>query len=110
MSQPHSFWDISQGYLVYLSFGKSYIYSSQLPFISSIITCIVDLIKFFFCLLSFFRATPAAYGGSLARGLIGAGPAGLHQSHSNTRLSHVCNLHHSSRQHQILSPLSEARD
>ena len=25
-------------------------------------------------------------------------------------LSHVCNLHHSSRQHQILNPLSEARD
>ena len=24
--------------------------------------------------------------------------------------SHVCNLHHSSQQHQILSPLSEARD
>ena len=25
-------------------------------------------------------------------------------------LSHVCNLHHSSRQCQILNPLSEARD
>ena len=25
-------------------------------------------------------------------------------------LSHVCNLHHSSRQLQILNPLSEARD
>ena len=25
-------------------------------------------------------------------------------------LSHVCDLHHSSRQHQILNPLSEARD
>ena len=24
--------------------------------------------------------------------------------------SHVCDLHHSSRQHQILSPLSEARE
>ena len=24
--------------------------------------------------------------------------------------SHVCELHHSSRQHQILNPLSEARD
>ena len=24
--------------------------------------------------------------------------------------SHVCNLHHSSRQHQILNPLIEARD
>ena len=25
-------------------------------------------------------------------------------------LSHICNLHHSSRQRQILNPLSEARD
>ena len=24
--------------------------------------------------------------------------------------SHICNLYHSSRQHQILNPLSEARD
>ena len=29
-------------------------------------------------------AAPAAYGGSQARGPIGAVPAGLHQSHSNT--------------------------
>ena len=42
---------------------------------------------FFFFFLSFclFRATPAAYGGSLAGGLIGATAAGLHHSHSNTR-------------------------
>ena len=33
-----------------------------------------------FCLL---RATPAAYGGSQARGLIGAVATGLRQSHSN---------------------------
>ena len=25
-------------------------------------------------------------------------------------LSHVCSLHHSSQQHRILNPLSEARD
>ena len=41
---------------------------------------------FVFVFLSFclFRATPAAYGGSQARGLIGAVAAGLCQSHSNT--------------------------
>ena len=33
----------------------------------------------------FFRAAPAAYGGSQARGLIGAAAAGLHHSHSNIR-------------------------
>ena len=38
---------------------------------------------FFFCLFVFSRATPTAYGGSQARGLIGAVAAGLHQSHSN---------------------------
>ena len=50
----------------------------------------------FFCLfLLFFRAAPAAYGDSQARGPIRATAA---------------SLHHSSRQLQILNPLSEARD
>ena len=40
------------------------------------------LIFFCFC---FLRATPVAYGGSQARGLIGAVAAGLHHSHSNAR-------------------------
>ena len=39
--------------------------------------------QFDFCLFAFSRAAPAAYGGSQARGLIGAVAAGLHQSHSN---------------------------
>ena len=39
-------------------------------------------IFFVFCL---FRATPAAHGGSQARGRIRAAAAGLRQSHSNTR-------------------------
>ena len=34
---------------------------------------------------TFFRAAPAAYGGSQARGLIRAVAAGLHHSHSNAR-------------------------
>ena len=44
-------------------------------------------VKFFFVVVVvfclFFRAALEAYGGSQARGLIGAAPAGLHQSHSN---------------------------
>ena len=40
---------------------------------------------FGFCLLSFFLAAPVAYGGSQARGQIGAIAAGLHHSHSNAR-------------------------
>ena len=37
---------------------------------------------FLFCFV-FSRAAPAAYGGSQARGLIGAVVSNLHQSHSN---------------------------
>ena len=47
----------------------------------------------FFSLL--FRAEPTAHGGSQVRGQIGPTAAGLH---------------HSSWQHQILNPLSKARD
>ena len=42
----------------------------------------VYILLFFFCL---FRATPATYGGSQAKGLIGAIAAGLHHSHGNAR-------------------------
>ena len=38
---------------------------------------------FFLGLFAFSRATPMAYGGSQARGPIGATAAGLHQNHSN---------------------------
>ena len=39
---------------------------------------------YFFGLFAFFRAAPAAYGSSQAKGLIGTVAAGLGQSHSNT--------------------------
>ena len=64
-------------------------------------------IFFVFCLV---RATPAAYGGSQARGPIRAAAAGLRQSHSNADLSSICDLHHSSWQRWILTPLIKARD
>ena len=57
---------------------------------------------FSFCLFAFSRAPPASYGGSQARGRIGAAASGLHHSHSN--------LYHSSQQCWILNPLSEVRD
>ena len=37
----------------------------------------------YFCLFAFSRTVPVAYGGSQARGLIGAVASGLHHSHSN---------------------------
>ena len=59
----------------------------------------------FFFLFCLFRATPLAYEGSHARGLIGAVAAGLHYSHSHAGSEPHC----SSRQCQILNPMSEAR-
>ena len=53
-----------------------------------------------------FRAAPAAYESSQARGQIGAAAASLH----HRDLSCICDLHHSSWQRHILNPLSEARD
>ena len=54
---------------------------------------------------------PVAYGGSQARGPIGAVATSLCQSHSNAGdPSRICDPHHSSRQHWILNPLREARD
>ena len=69
---------------------------------------------FFFWSLPFSWVTPTAYGGSQARGLIGAVAASLRQSHTNAgskpHPSRVCNLHRSSRQRRIVNPLSKGRD
>ena len=45
---------------------------------------ILGFFYFLFFVFCFFRAAATAYGGSQARGLIGAVAAGLHQSHGNT--------------------------
>ena len=49
-----------------------------------------------------------AYGSTQAKGQIGAAAAGLCHSHTIPDLSHMFDLH-SSRQCQILNPLSKAR-
>ena len=61
----------------------------------------LDRIFFFFVCL--FRAEPRAYGS-----WIGAVAASLHNS--NSRSSHICDLHHCSWQCQILNPLIGGRD
>ena len=43
----------------------------------------LNFFSFFFFFLTFLWAAPTAYGGSQARGLIGAVATGLRQSHSN---------------------------
>ena len=55
-------------------------------------------------------AALVAYGNSWARGLIGAAAEGYTTATAMPELSHICDLHHSSWQCQILNPLSEARD
>ena len=64
----------------------------------------------FLFFIFFFRAKPAAYGGSQARGLIRVVATGLCHSHSNARFKPHLRLYHSSQQCQILKPLHEARD
>ena len=75
---------------------------------SSIITLPVSffLSFFFFFLFVFcpFRATPAAYGGSQARGLTEATAVATPDP------SRVCNLHHSLQQRRILNSLSKVKD
>ena len=70
--------------------------------------------KWGFCVcVCFFRATPVAHGGSQARGQRVKSELQLLAYTAATALqdlSRVCDLHHSSWQHQILNPMSEARD
>ena len=66
---------------------------------------------FFFLSLFFllFRAAPTGYGGSQARGQIGATATAQATATVTPDLSLVCNLYCSSWQRWILNPLSEAR-
>ena len=57
-----------------------------------------------------FRATPAAYGGSQARGPKELQLLTYTTATATSDLSCICDLHHSSWQCKILNPLSEARD
>ena len=54
-------------------------------FLFIIIAVFLFYLFIYFCLFAFSRATTSAYGGSQARGLIGAVAAVLHHSHSNAR-------------------------
>ena len=49
-----------------------------------------------------------AYGGSQARGLVGATIASLTRATAVPDLGHISNLHHSSWQRRMLNPLSKA--
>ena len=56
----------------------------QIDILNITVTFFLFCFVFVFGLFAFSRAAPAVYGGSQARGLIGAVATGLSQSHSNT--------------------------
>ena len=66
------------------------------------------IFKFNFFLL--FRATPAAYGGSQLGAELELQLLAYVTATVMCKPSLICNLHHCSRQRQILNPLSKARD
>ena len=68
-------------YLVFLMLGIRSIYYANTNCIVLNFHFLSFFLFFVFCL---FRTTPVAYGGSQARGLIGAVAASQHHSHSNT--------------------------
>ena len=65
-------------------------------------------LSFFFFFL--FRAAPMAYGSPQFRGQIGAAAGAYATAIATPDLSHICNLHHTLWQCQILNSLSKARD
>ena len=69
---------------------------------------ILYYILFYFILL--FRAALTAFGSSQARGRNGATGAAYATVLATLNLSQICDLHNSLWQHQILNPLSKARD
>ena len=68
------------------------------------------LFTYLFIYLVSFRAAPEAYGGSQARGPIGAAAEAYTTATATWGPSHICDLCPSSQQHQIFNPLSEVRD
>ena len=74
-----------------------------------IFVCGMRICSFCFLLCFAFRAIPALYGSSQARGHTGAAAAGLCHSPAMQDPNHISNLH-SLWQCHILNPLSKTRD
>ena len=68
------------------------------------------LLLLLFGLFVFLRAAPTTHEGSQARGRNGLLLPAYARAIATPDPSHVCDLHHRSRQCWILNPLSEARD
>ena len=63
--------------------GDTWDLAKEASLVRVLLWAFILFLYFIFCLFAFSGAAPAAYGGSQARGLIGAVAAGLRQSHSN---------------------------
>ena len=63
-----------------------------------------------FCFFGLFRAVSAAYGSSQAGVELELQLLAYTTATARQDPSHICDPHHSSHQHQILNPLSKARD
>ena len=91
-----------------------FIAASWTRFVRFMLNCFIftsacKCILFYFFFFVFFRAAPMAYGGSQAKDLIRALAAAYTTGTATQDPSHICDLHHSSRQCRILNPLSKAR-
>ena len=64
----------------------------------------------FYLFILLFRAAPTAYGGSQARGPIGAAAASLHHSHGNAGSEPPLQAPLQLKTMLILNPLSKTRD
>ena len=76
-------------------------------------TSLILFLSFFvfcFCFCLIFRTAPAAYGSSRLRVESELQLPAYTTATETQDPSHVCELHHSSWQHQIPNPLSKARD
>ena len=80
------FWEFEPNNLFLLGcpFYLHIVACSSLTWFFYISVVLVVLSFYLFSLFAFSRAAPEAFGGSQARGLIGAVATGLLQSHSNT--------------------------
>ena len=80
-------------------------------FSGNLVHCIGNIyINIYIYIYFFLRAAAVACGGSHARELIGAIATGLATATARQDPSRVFDLHHSSRQREILNPLNKVRD
>ena len=101
------FTNLEKLYWLWLAMINLFWVSNKSTFsLSQIFRFLNSFLIFFFL----FTAAPAAYGSSQAGSPTGAAAEASATATAILDPSHICNLHHSLQQCQILNPLSKARD